>query len=142
MDKPKLNHMAIMCREPDGLKGYYRRWFGFEELGYTEGGTIHLTDGYFNMALMKERPQIAEEDQGLGLYHIGFHVENIEEIKQRLREFDPSIQLEKRPREDTYSEYRIKEPDGDPLIFQRRAMGLTEKNGFREYATLPHAVKT
>ena len=47
-----------MCREPDGLKGYYRRWFGFEELGYTEGGTIHLTDGYFTMALMKERPLI------------------------------------------------------------------------------------
>ena len=91
----RLNHMAIMCREPERLQSFYSRWFGFEELGRTRGGTIHITDGYFNMALMKQRPDIQEENQNLGLHHLGFQVERIDEVRKRLEEFDPSIKVEK-----------------------------------------------
>jgi catechol 2,3-dioxygenase-like lactoylglutathione lyase family enzyme len=90
--------MAIMCKEPERLKEFYSRWFGFEELGRTPGGTIHITDGYFNMALMKHRADIAEEDQRLGLHHIGFEIESLEEIRRRLRDFHPSIKIEERPK--------------------------------------------
>ena len=110
----RLNHMAIMCREPERLKDFYARWFGFEEIGRTKNGTIHLTEGYFNVALMKHRSDIPEDDQRMGLHHLGFEVENIEEIRKRLAELDPSTKIEKRSRS-KYGEYRVKDPEGIPI---------------------------
>jgi catechol 2,3-dioxygenase-like lactoylglutathione lyase family enzyme len=129
--------MAIMCRDPERLKAFYARWFGLEELGRTPGGTIHIIDGYFNIALMKQRADMAEEDQRLGLHHIGFEIESIDEISRRLKEFDPSIKIEERPK-GRYGEYRIKDPEGIPIDLSEKGYGTKGERhipGIRHIAT-------
>lgn len=107
---PRVKHMAIMSRDPEAMKEYYSRWFGFEELCRTPGGSIYLTDGHLNIGLLKQGADSTEERQELGLHHVGFHVESMAEIEGRLKKFDPTIRLEKRGgSEDPYSEYRVKE---------------------------------
>ncbi|MPZ14660.1 MAG: hypothetical protein GEU73_09605 [Chloroflexi bacterium] len=59
----RLNHLSIMCEDPYRLEQFYERWFGFEELNRT-AGIVYITDGYFNVALMRRwAPDLAEADQ-------------------------------------------------------------------------------
>ena len=137
---PRIKQMAIVCDDPARLEEYYCRWFGFEELGRGPGGSVYLTDGYLNVGLLKKGPQLPEENQDLGLHHVGFQVESIEEMRKRLQEFDPSIRLEKRPKEDPYSEYRIvfPEPQGFAIDISEKGYGVMgEKKipGIRHIAT-------
>ena len=137
---PRIKQMAIVCEEPERMKDYYCRWFGFGELARGSEGSVYLTDGYLNVGLLKKGPQLPEENQDLGLHHVGFHVESIEETRKRLQEFDPSIRLEKRPKEDPYSEYRIvfPEPQGFAIDISEKGYGVKgEKKipGIRHIAT-------
>lgn len=43
-----------MCRAPERLRDFYCKWFGFEELSRTDGGSIYITDGWFNVGLLKQ----------------------------------------------------------------------------------------
>src|SRR3954469_6976426 len=107
-----LGYMAIICREPERLEQYYQRWFGFEELARADSGTIYLTDGAITMGLLPRGAANGEDDQTLGLHHVGFVVESVAEVERRLREYDPAQRLEKRPATDPYAEYRMVDPDG------------------------------
>jgi len=137
---PRVKQMAIVCDNAERLEEYYCRWFGFEKLGGGPGGSLYLTDGYLNLALLKKGPGLPEENQDLGLHHVGFQVESIEEVKKRIAELDPSIRLEKRPKEDPYSEYRIAfpEPQGFAIDVSEKGYGVDgEKRipGIRHIAT-------
>ncbi len=133
---PRVKQMAIVCDDPARLEEYYCRWFGFGKLGGGPGGSVYLTDGYLNVGLLKS----GRESRELGLHHVGIQVESIDEIKKRIREFDTSIQLERRPKADPYSEYRIKfrEPQGFAIDISEKGYGVEgEKKipGIRHIAT-------
>src|SRR6266540_4981986 len=107
-----LNYLAIMCDDPVRMRDWYQRWFGFEELNRTREGTIYLTDGHFNVGLLKRGAAAGEESHDLGLHHFGFQVESILEVERNLEDFDSSVRIERRPPEDPYAEYRIVDPEG------------------------------
>jgi len=137
---PRVKHMAIVCEDPERLQEYYSRSFGFEKLSDGPGGSVYLSDGYLNIGLLKRGPELPEENRELGLHHVGIQVESVDEIKKRIAGFDPSIQLEKRPKEDPYSEYRIKfcEPQGFAIDISEKGYGVEgEKRvpGIRHIAT-------
>lgn len=106
-----VKHMSFICRDPNLVKEYYCRWFGFDELNRTPDGSVYLTDGYLNVGLLQKDSEVAADSSELGLHHVGFHVESREEIKRRLKEFSRSIQIERRPKNDPYSEYRIRDAE-------------------------------
>ncbi len=137
---PRVKQMAIVCDDAERLGEYYCRWFGFEKLGRGQGDSVYLTDGYLSVGLLTRGPELPEESQELGLHHVGIQVESIDEIKKRLAEFDPSIQLERRPTEEPYSQYRIKfrEPQGFAIDISEKGYGVEgEKRvpGIRHIAT-------
>ena len=107
-----ISYMAIISRDPEELKDYYNRWFGFEEFYRLPNGTIYMTDGAINMGLLKQGAENGEDTQELGLHHVGFVVEGLEETKARLATFDPSWAVESRPSSDPFAEARTKDPDG------------------------------
>lgn len=133
---PRVKQVAIVCEDPGRLEEYYCRWFGFGKLSGGPGDSVYLTDGYLNVGLLKSGP----ESRALGLHHVGIQVESIDDIRKRIAEFDPSIQLERRPEEDPYSEYRIKfrEPQGFAIDISEKGYGVEgEKRvpGIRHIAT-------
>jgi catechol 2,3-dioxygenase-like lactoylglutathione lyase family enzyme len=134
----RVKHMGIVCREPELLKDYYCRWFGFEELKRLPDGTVYLTDGYLNVGLLNENSELTEANSVLGLHHVGFRVESIEEITTRLKQFDASMEIEKRPENDPYSQYRLRDPEGLHIDLSEQGYGVEgEKRtpGIRHIAT-------
>jgi catechol 2,3-dioxygenase-like lactoylglutathione lyase family enzyme len=129
--------MAMVCVDPGLLRDYYCRWFGFEVLSSASDGTIFLTDGYLNVALIQKGSELAEGAEP-GLHHVGFHVESIDEIRRKLQSFDSALELEKRPPSDPYSQYRIKDGGALAIDISEKGYGIDgEKRipGIRHTAT-------
>jgi catechol 2,3-dioxygenase-like lactoylglutathione lyase family enzyme len=134
----QLNYMAIMCEDPAGTRDWYQRWFGFEEYDRTSQGTIYMTDGHFSVALLKAGAAPGEESQRPGLHHFGFQVESILDIERNLEDFDPSIRIERRPSEDRYAEYRLRDPEGIIVDLSEKGYGISGEPrlpGIRHLAT-------
>ena len=126
----RIKHFAINCINPERLKEFYCRFFELEDFRHHPGdASIYLSDGYLNINLLRKRPDMAEENQEPGLHHIGFQIDSIEEIGKRLKEFDPSIKIEERPKDGRYAEYRIKDPEGIPIDLSENGYGVEGERG-------------
>jgi catechol 2,3-dioxygenase-like lactoylglutathione lyase family enzyme len=134
----QLNYLAIMSDDPEGLKAWYQRWFGFEEYQRTPAGAIYLTDGHFSVGLLKRGSALGEANQEPGLHHIGFQIENILEVERNLEDFDSSIRIEQRPAEDPFAQYRIVDPEGIIIDLSEKGYGVAGEPripGIRHLAT-------
>ena len=134
---PRLNHFSIVSEDPQNLLDFYRRWFGFEEIAGAPGGSVYMTDGYFNVGLLKQGSDLAEGTRDSGLRHIGFQIESIDEIDKRLRAFNPSARVQELPK-GGYAEYRVVDPEGLTIDLSEEgwgAKGETRVPGIRHIAT-------
>jgi catechol 2,3-dioxygenase-like lactoylglutathione lyase family enzyme len=134
----QLNYMAIMCEDPARMRDWYQRWFGFEEYDRTNEGSIYITDGHFSVGLLKAGAAPGEETQKPGLHHFGFQVESILDVERNLEDFDSSIRIERRPGEDRYAEYRLRDPEGIILDLSEKGYGVDGEPrlpGIRHLAT-------
>ena len=86
-----IRHLAIRTENPEKLADFYIKVFGFKDLhrgshpGHPGKKTVHLTDGYFELALLDN----SEQQSPSGLYHFGIQVENMEETLDRIRKQAP-----------------------------------------------------
>ena len=108
---PKLRHLAIRTENTHKLATFYKEVFEMKELSRSrrEGGSIFLSDGYFNLAIL---PNDAQNSPN-GLYHFGFEVEDTEKIVERIKKLDISRLPKKRPDNRPYAETRASDPDGN-----------------------------
>jgi catechol 2,3-dioxygenase-like lactoylglutathione lyase family enzyme len=105
---PKIRHIAIMCMNPEKLAKFYCEVFDMQEVQRNASGGVFLTDGYMNLALLRQQAV----GKAPGLNHIGFHVEDAEEIARRMSKWDV-VGPEKRPADRTYAEQRATDPEGN-----------------------------
>lgn len=134
---PKLNHFSVICEDPEKLHQWYARWFGFEELSRAPGGSLFMTDGYFSVGLLKQGSELAEGKRDLGLNHVGFEIESVDELEKRLRDFDPSIRINELPK-GGYAEYRISDTEGLTIDLSEEGWGtegVQRVPGIRHVAT-------
>jgi catechol 2,3-dioxygenase-like lactoylglutathione lyase family enzyme len=66
MEKPRIRHIAFNVQDPEKTTEYYKKTFGLEEQLRAPNGTIYLSDGFVDLALISTRG--------------GFQVESIEAI--------------------------------------------------------------
>ena len=88
----KIKHIAVATQDPEKTARFYKEVFGMREIAKINSpgaSGFHLTDGEINFAVLKfKNDQTAGVPQGkeyIGLHHIGFEVESIEEADKRLR---------------------------------------------------------
>jgi len=112
----QLRHLAIRTEEPEKLAEFYIKAFGFREVrdGWPpaagdEPRTFHLTDGYFELAILANTPNQSPN----GLYHFGIKVDDMDEIARKLREFQKDIQV--RPEGTSFAELRVSDIDGNMI---------------------------
>ena len=106
----KLRHLAILTHQPDRLANFYKRVFEMKEMYRTKNGSVHLSDGEVNLAILNATDP-KEPGHQPGLYHFGFHVEDNEEIAKRIKEIYP--EGAPKAREASYAEGRGSDPDGN-----------------------------
>lgn len=123
----RIRYIAILSENPDKLAGFYQRFLQMEVMGQSAHGDLSLTDGFYNLTLLKRRPGLGEPRTEPGLHHIGLEVENIEEGKRRYLEFNPRGIVVAEPGGAHSGEARIYDPECNPVSFSERAFGVKEE---------------
>ncbi|MDH3443844.1 MAG: VOC family protein [Deltaproteobacteria bacterium] len=121
----KLRHLAILTHQPEKMATFYKHVFDMKELYRTKNGSVHLSDGEVNLAILNANDP-KEPGHPAGLYHFGFHVEDPDVIAQRIKEMHPEGVPKARPSGTTYAETRGSDPDGN--LFDISTAGWGEKS--------------
>src|SRR4051812_15809895 len=136
MDRPAMSYLAIVSERPDRLSDFYQTYFGLTELGRSDAGDVSVTDGHFNLTFVKRRAGLDEDEAGPGLHHFGIAVEDIDEIKARLKEDAPFANLREESGDLHHGEYRVTDPNGYPVSLSTRHFGVTPRP--RGFPSLRH----
>ena len=88
----KIKHIALSTQDVEGTARFYMDVFGMKEIAKIDDpGTrgCFLSDGDINLAILNfknDHAAGAERGKGFsGIHHIGFEVESLEEIADKLR---------------------------------------------------------
>jgi catechol 2,3-dioxygenase-like lactoylglutathione lyase family enzyme len=108
---PRLRHLALLTENPERLAEFYRTVFEMKEVGRSPGA-IYLSDGHTNLSLITKM-NIPDHQRPTGIYHFGFHIEELEAVQERLRKAGIPDAAPPRPRDGRYAEHRVKDPDGN-----------------------------
>ena len=122
MNFQHIHHVAILASDYEKTKEFYVEKLGFEVIreNYREDREdykidLRLGDSELEVFVVKNAPKRPNYPEALGLRHLAFTVEDIEEAVKRLNEKG----IETEPiRWDTYTNKRMtffKDPDGLPL---------------------------
>ncbi len=105
-----IRHLALYTADPKRLADFYGTVFKMKEVAYSDRSSIFVSDGYFNVALLYQR--VGEEKNGFN--HFGFHVTDIEEMRDRAEKAGVPRGA-KRPDRIPYAEYRLHDPEGNGI---------------------------
>jgi catechol 2,3-dioxygenase-like lactoylglutathione lyase family enzyme len=111
----RIRHLAIRTENPEKLAAFYKEVFGFEEIhrgsheGNPRGKTVHLTDGYFELAILDNSAQQSPN----GLYHFGIQIDNMNDTVERVQKQRPDKPVKRRPAGTPYAEMRVSDPEGN-----------------------------
>jgi len=110
----QLRHLAIRTEEPEKLAAFYIEAFGFREVRegvpsakVQESKSFHLTDGYFELAILANSPNQSPN----GLYHFGIKVDDMDETIRKLESWQKRVQ--RRPEDTSFAELRVSDIDGN-----------------------------
>src|SRR5205807_1276994 len=103
----RIQYLAMVSEQPEKLANFYKSHFGMRELGRSNGD-VALTDGFFNISVMKPHEAAPE----LGLSHLGVAIQDIHEIEGRLEDFAPNADIRPESGDLFHGEYRVSDPNG------------------------------
>jgi catechol 2,3-dioxygenase-like lactoylglutathione lyase family enzyme len=115
----RIRHIAIFSDDPEHLAKFYVEVFGMTVKGKTEGGgSVWMTDGYMDIALLKRTNELAPE----GVHHFGITIEPEEKegVYRRLKERDAWMM--KPPPGRPYVEDAVKDADGNKFDISTSAV--------------------
>ncbi len=76
MEKPRIRHIAVNVRDQEKVSDYYKKIFGLEEKARASNGTVYLSDGFVDLAI------ISTTRLPWGIHHFGFQVESVKAIEE------------------------------------------------------------
>jgi catechol 2,3-dioxygenase-like lactoylglutathione lyase family enzyme len=76
MEKPRIRHIAINVQDREKTAEYYKKIFGMEEKSRGPNGTIYLSDGFVDVAL------ISTPRHPWGINHFGFKVDSVKAVEE------------------------------------------------------------
>lgn len=79
MARPRIRHIAINTHDRDKMADYYKEHFGLEEKSRGPNGTIYLSDGFVDVAL------ISSPNLPYGIHHFGFVVDSVKAVEESVK---------------------------------------------------------
>ena len=118
----RIKHIALVTDDPAKTAEFYKQHFGLTELYRRPSDTgdkgVWLSDGYIYFAILKygdtDAPKLGpgQTSDLRGIHHIGFQVDDPEEIARRGKAAGSQTGIAPRPRDGRYAEFRIHDPVG------------------------------
>ncbi|HLG70211.1 MAG TPA: VOC family protein [Chloroflexota bacterium] len=121
----RVRYLCLVSERPDVLADFYTTKFSMREIGRSERGDVALTDGFYNLSLVK--PDGTELSPGFS--HFGVEVDDIREVEARLEEFGFDAELQEEPGGLFHGEYRVFDPNGIGVSLSTRHFGLIDDGG-------------
>ena len=88
----QIKHIAIATQDADKTASFYKDVFGLREIAKLDNPGAkgyYLSDGNINVAILDfQKDEVAGAEYGMtysGIHHIGFEVESLEEIAEKMR---------------------------------------------------------
>jgi catechol 2,3-dioxygenase-like lactoylglutathione lyase family enzyme len=106
---------VVAAEEPSRLAAFYQEVFELEKIEETKG-TVFLSDGVFNLALVAE-----PDGQKQGLRHLSFETVRVESIHKKLAHANIRDSDLTEVQSVTGVEYELRDPDGNTVGICRRA---------------------
>lgn len=116
----RIRYLSIVTEQPAKLSGFYQEHFGLTELAASAQGDISLTDGSFNLSLLKRRNGSDE----VGLSHLGLAIGDIREVEGRLEEFAPAVTIEALDGSPAQGDFQVRDPNGYAVHLSTSAFGI------------------
>src|SRR5687767_3361508 len=88
----KIRHIAVLAQDTEKLANFYKEAFGMKEV-QRQFPAIYVSDGYINLAIL---PANGRKE---GIYHFGFHVEDVKGAEQKILDCGGSKGPERLPRD-------------------------------------------
>jgi catechol 2,3-dioxygenase-like lactoylglutathione lyase family enzyme len=120
----QIRYLAAICKDPAAQAAFYIEEIGLMELGRSDTGDVSLTDGNFNFTLFRQRADLIEYRQDLGLHHLGVEVDNIDETVARYRQLVPGGVVLREPDNIHYGGVRIFDPESNPISLSDTGFGI------------------
>ena len=120
----RIRYLAILSERPEEVAQFYTRFLRLEELGRSAEGDISLTEGFYNITLLKRRSSLGEPRMEVGLHHIGLEVESLQEVEARYRAFNPRGVVVREPGGLHFGELRIYDPECNPVSLSEKGFGV------------------
>src|SRR5579862_514488 len=121
--KAQVSYLAMVSEQPERMANYYQTYFGLRELGRNADGDISLTDGFYNVSILKRRSGLGEDNDEVGIHHFGVAIDDIHEIEGRLEEFAPDCDIRGEKGDLHHGEYRLIDPNGLPVSLSVKHFG-------------------
>jgi len=116
----RIRHIALYSDDPETEANFYRQGFGLKEVRRSESGSVFLSDGYINVALLKTKKGETQK----GLHHFGFEVDSVVSAEKRLREIKPDIEIIAPHEGVTFAEYKLKDPEGNTFDISEKGWAV------------------
>lgn len=105
MQRPRIRHVALNVRDREGVAAHYKKVFGFEEKARGPNGTIYLSDGFVDVAL------IHTTARPWGIQHFGVQVESVSAIE----ELAGTKVTQAPPESGRFGEFKLYDPEGNQI---------------------------
>jgi catechol 2,3-dioxygenase-like lactoylglutathione lyase family enzyme len=119
MTMAKLRHIAIATNDPKATAEFYKKAFGFEQIGETSPTSplaqgYFLSDGTLNIAVLKfKTDQIGKGMDYTGVHHFGILVDDPEKATEHLESLGAECFMGKEKGHGKgFFEIKFKGPDG------------------------------
>ncbi|MBV9119813.1 MAG: VOC family protein [Chloroflexi bacterium] len=116
--KAEIRYLALVSKTPHRLAQFYRQALGLRELGRSPEGDVSLTDGFYNLTFLLQRPDRPEA----GFRLAGVAVDDLSELEGRLAREGAEL----RPDEGGIhgGEFRLHDPNGVPVAVSTTNFGV------------------
>ena len=101
-----VQHIAIRTNDPGKLAKYYQDVFGWKRIRGGGGGSVHLSDGHINIAVLNSN------GGPCGVEHFGVKIETPDEVKEGLAKYATGTKASPGGRA---AEHRLSDPDGNQI---------------------------
>jgi hypothetical protein len=129
----KIRYLGLVSKTPFRLAHFYASTFGLRELGRSTDGDVSLTDGFYNMTFLLQRPDRAAP----GFQVAGLAVDDPDEVKDRIARHAPGVELQPDEGGVHAGEFVLKDPNGFAVAVSTSNFGVPD--GASRLPALVHA---
>jgi hypothetical protein len=107
----QIRYLAIVSERPEILANFYSTYFKMRELGRSDDGDVAVTDGFYNISILKRR----NDSEETGISHFGITIDDIGAVEARLKEFSSDTEICQDEGGLFHGDFRVSDPSGQSV---------------------------